>query len=112
MMLYQNTRSTVRYPDGDTDFFDITAGVHQGDTLSPCIFIICLDYVLRKAVDKNKGLGFTLTKQQSRRYPAEKKTDADYDDDLAVLADILNDSKTFLQNIEKKNSNRDRTQCI
>jgi len=31
MMLYKNTRSLVRLPDGDTDFFDIKAGVLQGD---------------------------------------------------------------------------------
>ena len=35
MILYQNTRSMVRSPDGDTDFFDITAVVLQGDTLAP-----------------------------------------------------------------------------
>ena len=101
MMLYQDTRSMVFSPDGDTEFFDITAGVLQGDTLAPFIFIICLDYVLRKALDKNKQLGFTLTKQKSRRFPAVKITDADYADDLAVLADILKDATTLLHNIEK-----------
>ena len=101
MMLYQDTRSMVRSPDGNTEFFDITAGVLQGDTLAPFIFIICLDYVLRKALDKNKQLGFTLTKQKSRRFPAVKITDADYTDDLAVLADILKDATTLLHNIEK-----------
>ena len=35
MMLYRNTRSMVRSPDGDTDFFNIIAGVLQGDTLAP-----------------------------------------------------------------------------
>ena len=43
MMLYQNTRSMVPSPDGDTKFFYIIAGVLQGDTLAPFIFIICLD---------------------------------------------------------------------
>ena len=28
-----------------TDYFDIVAGVLQGDTLAPYLFIICLDYV-------------------------------------------------------------------
>ena len=62
MIMYQDTQSMVRSPDGDTDFFDISAGVLQGNTLAPYIFIICLDYVLRKALDKNNELGFTLTK--------------------------------------------------
>ena len=32
MMLYKNTKVKVRSPDGDTDYFDIVAGVLQGDT--------------------------------------------------------------------------------
>ena len=101
MIMYQDTQSMVRSPDGDTDFFDISAGVLQGDTLAPYIFIICLDYVLRKALDKNNELGFTLTKQKSKCYPAMKITDADYADDLAVLADILKDATFLLHSIER-----------
>ena len=33
MMVYTNTKVKVCSPDGDTDFFDIVAGVLQGDTL-------------------------------------------------------------------------------
>ena len=51
MILYRNTKVKVRSPDGDTDYFDIVAGVQQGDTLSPYLFIICLDYVLRTSID-------------------------------------------------------------
>ena len=101
MIMYQDTHSMVCSPDGDTDFFDISAGVLQGDTLAPYIFIICLDYVLRKALDKNNELGFTLTKQKSKCYPAMKITDADYADDLAVLADILKDATFLLHSIER-----------
>ena len=32
MMLNRNTKVKVRSPDGDTDYFDIVAGVPQGDT--------------------------------------------------------------------------------
>ena len=55
LMLYKNTRSMVRSPDGDTPFFDITTGVLQGNTHSPFIFIriICLDYILKKSLDGN-----------------------------------------------------------
>ena len=36
----------ARTPDGDrdTDYFDFVAGVLQGDTLAPYLFIFCLDY--------------------------------------------------------------------
>ena len=50
MMLYRNTKVKARSLDGDTDFFDIVAGVLQGDTLAPYLFIICLYYVLRTSV--------------------------------------------------------------
>ena len=68
-ILYRNTKVKVRSPDGDTEYFDIVAGVLQGDTLAPYLFIICLDYVLRTSIDKIKENGFELTKKRSRRYP-------------------------------------------
>ena len=54
MMLYRSTKVKVHSPDGDTDYFDIVAGVLQGDTLAPYLFIICLDYVLTTCIDKIK----------------------------------------------------------
>ena len=41
MMPYRNTKAKVRSPDGDIDYFDVVAGVLQGDTLAPYLFIIC-----------------------------------------------------------------------
>ena len=41
MMLYKNTK--VRSSDGDTDYFDIVAGVLHGDKLTLYVFIIYLD---------------------------------------------------------------------
>ena len=47
-MIYKNTKATVHSPDGDTDFFDIVAGILQGDTLTPYMFIICLDKSIQR----------------------------------------------------------------
>ena len=80
MIIYKNTQVFVRSPDVDTEFFNIIAGVLQGDTLAPYLFIIVLLYILRN-VDQNKNLGFTLRKQLSRRYPAEMLTEAGFADD-------------------------------
>ena len=63
MILYRNTKVKVRSPDGDTEYFDIVAGVLQGDTLAPYLFIICLDYVLRTSIDKIRENGFELRKE-------------------------------------------------
>ena len=51
-ILSRNTKVKVRSPDGDRESFDIAAGVLQGDTLAPYLFMICLDYVLRTSIDK------------------------------------------------------------
>ena len=69
-IIYRNTKMKVRLPDGDTEYFDIVAGVLQEDTLAPYLSIICLDYVLRTSLDKIKENGFELTKKR-RRYPAK-----------------------------------------
>ena len=52
--------------DGDTDFFDIVAGVLHGNTLAPYLFIICLDSVLQTVIDLMKENGFILKKARSR----------------------------------------------
>ena len=82
MILYRNTKVKVRSPDGDTEYFDIVAGVLQGDMLAPYLFIICLDYVLRTSIDKIRENGFELTKKRSKRYPTKTITDADYAETL------------------------------
>ena len=63
MMLYRNTKVKVRTP-GDTDYFDIVAGVLQGDTM--------------------KDNSLKLTKERNKRFPAQIITDADYA--IALLA--------------------------
>ena len=100
-ILYRNTKVKVRSPDGDTEYFDIVAGVLQGDTLAPYLFIICLDYVLRTSIDKIKENGFELTKKRSRSYPATTITDADYADDIAILANTPDQAETLLHSLER-----------
>ena len=99
-ILYRNTKVIVRSPDGDTEYFDIVARVLQGDTLAPYLFIICL-YVLRTSIDKIRENGFQLTKKRSRRYPAKTTTDADYADDIAILANTPNQAETLLHSLER-----------
>ena len=70
MRLYRNTKEKVYFPDEDTDYFNIVTGVLQRDTVTPYLFIICLDYVLRTSINKMKENGFKLTKERSRCYPA------------------------------------------
>ena len=100
-ILYRNTKVKVDSLDGDTEYFDIVAGVLQGDTLAPYLFIICLDYVLRTSIDKIRENSFELTKKRSRRYPAKTITDTYYADDIAILANTPNQAETQLHSLEQ-----------
>ena len=100
-ILYRKTEVKVRSPDGDTEYFDIVAGALQGSTLAPYLFIICLDYVPRTSIDKIKENGFELTKKRSRRYPAKTITDADYANDIPILANTSNQAETLLHSLER-----------
>ena len=91
----------VRSPDENTEYFDIVAGILQGDTLAPYLFIICLDYVLRTSIDKIRENDFKLTKKRSRRYPAKTITDAGYADDIAILANMPNQAETQLHSLKQ-----------
>ena len=59
-VLYTGTSSTILTPDGETEPIDILAGILQDDTLAPFLFIIVLDYILRKSLDINNENGLQL----------------------------------------------------
>ena len=69
--------------------------------LAPYLFIICLDYVFRTSIDKIRENGFELTKKRSRRYPTKTITDAEYADDIAILANTPNQAETLLHSLER-----------
>ena len=75
--------------DGDTDFFNIVAGVLQGDTFPPYIFLICENNIQWMSIYLIKENGFTLKTTRSRWYLVETMTDTDYTDDLALLINKL-----------------------
>ena len=101
--MYENTRAKVISPDGETDFFEIKAGVLQGDTLAPYLFAIVLDFVLRKTfAGREEDLGFQLQRQRSRRIPAVTVTDLDFADDLALLAEEMEQAQEVLTRLENE----------
>ena len=76
--LYTNTEATVITPDGETEFFEITAGVLQGDILAPFTFIIVLDYILRLSLDNLNDRGLQIQARRSLTHPAQHLTDLDF----------------------------------
>ena len=47
--LYESQEATVRTGHGTTDLFQIGKGVHQGCVLSPCLFNLYAEYIMRNA---------------------------------------------------------------
>ena len=119
MMQYKNTKVKVRSPDYFvTDYFVIVAGVLQGDTLSPYVFVIYLDYMLRMSIDLMKENSFKLVKERSKRYPAQTITDVDNANDIVLLANTLAQAKSLLHSLEQAaggiglHVNTDKTECM
>ena len=101
--LYEGTRARVVSPDGETDFFNVLAGVLQGDTLAPYLFAIVVDYLMRKAINgMDEELGFTLRPRRSRRVPPITITDLDFADDIALLCNEIHQAQELLKRVEEE----------
>ena len=104
-LMYQNTRAKVLTPDGETEQFEILAGVLQGDTLAPFLFAIVLDYAMRKALEgREEELGFQLEKRRSRRHPPVIITDTDFADDIALVTEEIEQAQEMLSRVEAETS--------
>ena len=64
------------------EFFKIVSGVRQGCILSPFLFIIVIDYIMRRTTDKPE-YGIVWQKQN-------RLTDLDFADDIAILVEEEN----------------------
>ena len=53
-IMYNNPSSYVQSMVGPTKEFFTTAGILQGDTLAPYLFVIVVDYILRQSVETMK----------------------------------------------------------
>ena len=55
--LYAGQEATVRHGHGTTDWFQIGKGVHQGCILSPCLFNLYAEYIMRNAGLEDAQIG-------------------------------------------------------
>ena len=116
--MYTDTSSTVLSTDGETSSFPILAGILQGDTLAPFLFIIVVDYVLRMSVDLMSEKGFKLRRRRSARHHAVYLTDTDFADDIALLSQSLEHAQDLLQSLEQASNgvglylNETKTECM
>ena len=97
IMLYRNMKVKAHSLDGDTDFFNIIAGVLQGDILAPYLFIICLDSILQMSI----GKWLYTKKAKSRQYPTETIMNTDYADDITLLVNTPTQAKSLKHCLEQ-----------
>ena len=62
--LYADQEATVRTGDGTTDWFQIGKGLHQGCILSPCLFNLNAEYIMRNARLDESQTGIKIAKRK------------------------------------------------
>ena len=83
-VLYNNSKSAVMVDGNISEPFEVSTGVLQGDVLAPFLFIILVDYLLKKATS-DLDSGAVTHPRRSRRYPEKVLNDLDFADDIALL---------------------------
>ena len=61
--LYAGQKATVRTGHGTTDWFQIGKGVRQGCTLSPCLFNLYAEYIMRNTGLEEAQAGIKIARR-------------------------------------------------
>ena len=80
--LYAGQEATVRTVRGTTDQFQIRKGVHQGCILSPCLFNLYAEYIMRNARLDETQAGIMMAR---RNINILRYTDGGYMSNLSSL---------------------------
>ena len=84
--LYTNQEATIRTEYGETGNIPIGKGVRQGCIISPLLFNIYAENIMREALDKwNKGIGIGGRKVSNLRYADDTTLIAGNREDLIKL---------------------------
>ena len=90
--LYAGQKATVRTGHGTTDWFQIGKGVRQGCILSPCLFNLYAEYIMR-----NNGLGET---QAGIKIAGRNINNLRYADDTTLMAESEEELKSLLMKVK------------
>ena len=92
-LLYEGSTSCVRVGGRNTESFEITSGVKQGDVLSPVLFIVVVDWIMRRVVEEDDGIDWV----GNGRLP-----DLAYADDVALLSKDTRDMNRMTEKLERE----------
>ena len=92
--LYAGQVATVRTRHGTTDWFQIGKGAHQGCILSPCLFNLSAEYIMRNA---------GLEEAQARIKTAGRNiNNLRYADDTTLMAESEEELKSLLMKVKEE----------
>ena len=85
--LYAGQESTVRTRRGTVDWFHIEKGVHEGCILSPCLFNLYAEYIMRNAglEEAQPGIKIAGRNINNLRYANEITLMAESEEELKSL---------------------------
>ena len=92
--LYAGQEATVRTAHGTTDWFQIEKGVRQGYILSPCLFNLYAEYIMR-----NAGLEET---QAGIKIASRNISNLRYADDSTLMAESEEELKSLLMKVKEE----------
>jgi len=87
--------ATVRNRHGTTDWFQIVIGVHQSCILSPCLFNLYAEYILRNARLDQTQSGIKIARRNSNNFR--------YADDTTPMAESKEELKILLIKVKEEN---------
>ena len=93
--LYAGQKATVRTAHGTMDWFQIGKGVCQGCMLSPCLFNLCTEYIMRNAGldEAQAGIKIAGRNIHSLRYAGDTTLMAESEEELkSLLMKVKEDS--------------------
>ena len=96
--LYAGQEATVRTVHGTIDWFQIGKGLSQGCILSPCLFNLYAEYIMRNAGLKEAQAGIKI----ARRY-INNLNNLRYADDTILMAESEYELKSFLMKVKEEN---------
>ena len=85
--LYAGQETTVITGQGTTHWFQIGKGVHQGYMLSPCLFNLYAEYIMRNAGLNEAQAGIKIARRNinNLRYANDTRIMAESEDELKSL---------------------------
>ena len=93
--LYAGQEATARTGHGKTDWFQIRKGVRQGCILSPCLFSLCAEYIMRNAGLEETQAGVKIAGRniENLRYADDTTLMAESEEELKSLLKVKEESE-------------------